>query len=174
MEMQNNMNKFPTEKLEILFIWGDRILAHDEHLQTKEVLFEYLSELLLELLNNYITKYESKLSSLTSSQDLKSNYYIQNYLIFVTKLYQFSYLFKLDAAIKTNGIAFMISFFPNIDLPSLYLSSMRIGFNAEKKIEEYWLDYKYFNEIYRRVKNLWKMEKLYKGHDIKKIKKENK
>ena len=174
MEMQNNMNKFPTEKLEILFIWGDRILAHDEHLQTKEVLFEYLSELLLELLNNYITKYESKLSSLTSSQDLKSNYYIQNYLIFVTKLYQFSYLFKLDAAIKTNGIAFMISFLPNIDLPSLYLSSMRIGFNAEKKIEEYWLDYKYFNEIYRRVKNLWKMEKLYKGHDIKKIKKENK
>ena len=174
MENQNNLNKFPTEKLEILFIWGDRLLTHDEHLQTKEVLFEYLSELLLELLINYLTKYENKISSMTSSTDLNKNYYIHNYLIFLSKLYQFSYLFKLDSAINTNGISFMISTSPQIDLPSLYLSSMRIGYNSDRKIEESWMDFKYFNEIYKRVKNLWKMEKLYKGHDIKKINKENK
>ena len=83
MENQNNLHKFPTEKLEILFIWGDRLLTHDEHLQTKEVLFEYLSELLFELLINYLTKYENKISSMTSSTDLNKNYYIHNYLIFL-------------------------------------------------------------------------------------------
>ena len=174
MEMQNNMNKFPTEKLEIIFIWGDRLLTHDEHLQTKEVLFEYVSELLYELLNTFTKNYENKLSSLTTDTNLNKNYFIQNYLIFITKLYQFSYLFKLDSAIKTNGISFMVSFLPKIDLPSLYLSSMRIGFNSGKQIKEYWMDYKFFDEIYNRVRKLWKMEKLYKGHDIKKLKKENK
>ena len=169
MEMYKNMKK----KIEIFFIWGDRLLSHDEHLQTKEVLFEYLSEILFEMLNDFSKKNENKLSSLASSTNLNNNYLIQNYLIFATKLYQFSFLFKLDSAIKTNGISFMIPFLPNIDLPSLYLSSMRIGFNSEKQINEYWMDYKFFYEIYKRVRNLWKMEKLFKGHDIKKIK-ENK
>ena len=174
MEMQNNMNIFPTEKLEIIFIWGDRLLTHDEHLQTKEVLFEYVSELLFELLNTFTKNYENKLASLTTETNLNKNYFIQNYLILITKLYQFSYLFKLDSAIKTNGMSFMNTILPKIDLPSLYLSSMRIGFNSGKQIKEYWMDYNFFDEIYNRVRHLWKMEKLYKGHDIKKIKKENK
>ena len=173
-ETQSNISIFPLEKLEIIFIWGDKLLTQDENLQTKEVLFEYLSDLLLEILNNYVLKFESKLLSITSTTNLKNNYCIQNYLNFITKLYQFSYLFKLDSVINTNGISFMNSFSQRIDLPSLYMSSMRIDLNAGKQIKDYWLDYKFFNEIYRRVKPLWKLEKLYKGHDLKKIKKEEK
>ena len=173
-EMQNNLKISPLEKLEIIFIWGDKLLMQDENLQTKEVLFEYLSELFSELINIFISKYENKLISIATITNLKSNFYIQNYLVFISILYHFSYLFKLDSAIKINGISFMNSFLPTIDLPSFYLSSMRMDFNTGKQIKEYWMDYKYFDELYRRVKPLWKMEKLFKGHEIKKIKKEEK
>ena len=37
------------------------------------------------------------------------------------------------------------------------LSSMRIGSHNGKKISEYWMDYKLFNEIYSRVRHLWKI-----------------
>ena len=173
-ETQQNMNIFPSEKLEVIFIWGNKLLSQDENLQTKEVLFEYLSEILFELLNNYTSKYEKKLSSISPPENQKSNYYFKNYLIFITKLFQYSFLFKLDSAIKANGLSFMTSFSPAIDLPSFYLSSMRIGYNTGKQLKEYWMDYKYFDEIYKRIRQLWKMEKLYKGHDIKKIDKNNK
>ena len=173
-EKQSKINNFPAEKLEVIFIWGSNLLSHDENMQTEEFLFEYLSELLFEILNNFISKFENQLSSICTTTNLKNNDSIQNYLIFLTKLYQFSYFFKLDSAIKTNGISFMISHSTKIDLPTFYLSSIRMASNVGKKIKEYWLDYRYFDEIYKRVRPLWKMEKLFKGHDIKKIKKENK
>ena len=174
LEMQHNEDIFPSEKIETIFIWGDYLLSHDENLQTKEVLFEYLSEILYDLLSNYSTKYQNKLSSICTYQNLKSNYYYKNYLIFITKLYQYSFLFKLDSAIKSNGLSFMISLSPAIDLPSIYISSMRIGYNTGKQIKDYWMDYKFFDEIYKRVRNLWKMEKLFNGHDMKKVDKKSK
>ena len=106
-ETQQNMNIFPSEKLEVIFIWGNKLLSQDENLQTKEVLFEYLSEILFELINNYTSKYEKKLSSISPIENQKSNYYFKNYLILITKLFQYSFLFKLDSAIKANGLSFM-------------------------------------------------------------------
>ena len=87
METNQNMKIFPSEKLEVIFIWGNQLLSQDEYLQTKEVLFEYLSELLFELLNNYTSKYEKKLSSISPLENQKSNYYFKNYLILKIKLW---------------------------------------------------------------------------------------
>ena len=175
-EEQEYMGVYPFEKLEILFIWGTRILNKDENLQTKELLFEFLSDILFSLLNQYCELYNNKINNifLKPGLYLSEDYYIRNYLIMLTKLYHFIFLFKLDSAIVTNGLSFVTSFSPKIDLPHIYLSSMRIGCTTGTKLEKYWLDFKLFNEFYERVKNIWKMEKLFKGHDIKKLKKEKK
>ena len=175
-EEQKYTDIFPLERLEVLFIWGTRLLNIDENLQTKENLFEFLSDILFSLLNLYCDLYNKNLEKIFSIQHttITNNFYIKNYLILLTKIYNFSFLFKLDSVIVTNGLSFVTSFSPKIDLPNIYLSSMRIGYDTGKKIEEYWLDFKLFNEFYERVKHLWKMEKLFKGHDMKKIKKENK
>ena len=92
----------------------------------------------------------------------------------LTKFFHFLFLFKLDSSIVANDLSIVASYSPKIDLPHRYLSSMRIGSPDSNKIEEYWADFRFFNEFYERVKHIWKMEKLFNGHDIKKIKKENK
>ena len=163
------------ERIEIFFIWGIRILSDDENLQTKELLFEFLSDILFTLLNKYNEFYNKKLDNMFSTTNINKNFPILNYLIIITKLFYFCYLFKLDSVIATGGLLSATSYSQKIDLPIIYLSSMRIGSQNGKKISEYWMDYKLFNEIYSRVRYLWKMEKLFKGHDdIKKLKKEKK
>ena len=173
MESQININIFPLKRIETFLIWGNNLLSLDENIQIKEVIFEFLSDVLFELLGRFTSKNENQLSSITSTTNIKNNYYIQNYIIFLSKLYQFSLLFKLDSTINISGISFM-TFSSKIDLPTVYLSSMRIGYNRGSKLKEYWMDYRFFDEIYKRVRYLWKMEKLFKGHDIKKIKKNEK
>ena len=64
----------------------------------------------------------------------------------ITKFFHFLFLFKLDSVIVSNGISFVTSFSIKIDIPHIYLSSMRIDFNKRKNIEEYWIDFKFFNE----------------------------
>ena len=175
-EEQNYNDIFPLERLEIFFIWGTRLLNKDENLQTKEILFEFLSDIFLSLLNDYRDLYNNNLENMYLKFKVNSpeDFYIKNYLIMITKFYQFLYLFKLDSVIVTNGLSFVTSFSPKIDLPHIYLSSMRIGCNTGKKVEDYWIDFKLFNDFYSRVKHLWRMGKLFKGHNMKKIKKENK
>ena len=169
-------NVFPLERLEILFIWATHILNNDENLQTKEMLFEFLSDMLFSLLNQYRELYNDKLENifLKFNINISEDFYIKNYLIMITKFFHFLFLFKLDSVIVSNGLSFISSFSPKIDIPHIYLSSMRIDSDKPKKIEEYWIDFKFFNEFYSRIKYIWKMEKLFKNHNIKLIKKENK
>ena len=63
-EEQEYMGVYPFEKLEILFIWGTRILNKDENLQTKELLFEFLSDILFSLLNQYCELYNNKINNI--------------------------------------------------------------------------------------------------------------
>ena len=169
-------NVFPLERLEILFIWATHILNNDENLQTKEMLFEFLSDMLFSLLNQYRELYNDKLENIfvKFNINISEDFYIKNYLIMITKFFHFLFLFKLDSVIVSNGLSFISSFSPKIDIPHIYLSSMRIDSDKPKKIEEYWIDFKFFNEFYSRIKYIWKMEKLFKNHNIKLIKKENK
>ena len=175
-EEQNNTEIYPLEKIEVLFVWGTRLLNRDGNIQTKETLFEFLSDILFSLLNHFCELYNDKLNNMLFNPEIKisENYYIKNYLILTTKIFHFLFLFKLDSVIVTNGLSFMASFSPKIDLPHIYLSSMRIKATNGKKIEEYWIDFRLFNEFYSRVKHLWKLEKLYKAHNIKVLNKEKK
>ena len=167
---------FPLERLEIFFIWGTRLLNNDENLQTKETLFEFLSDMLFSVLELYCELYNDNLINIffNLNGNISEDFYIKNYLIMMTKFFHFLFLFKLDSVIVSNGLSFVTSFSPKIDIPHIYLSSMRLDFDKGKNIEEYWLDFKFFNEFYSRIKYIWKMEKLFKDHNIKEIIKENK
>ena len=169
-------NIFPLERLEIFFIWATHLLNNDENLQTKENIFEFLSDMFSSLLDQFCELYNNNLENifLKLNISISDNFYIQNYLIMITKFFHFLFLFKLDSVIVSNGLSFVTSFSIKIDIPHIYLSSMRIDFDKGKNIEEYWIDFKFFNEFYSRIKYIWKMEKLFKEHNIKQIKKENK
>ena len=169
-------NIFPLERLEIFFIWATHLLNNDENLQTKETIFEFLSDMLFSLLNQFCELYNDNLEKifLKLNVNISDDFYMKNYLIMITKFFDFLFLFKLDSIIVSNGLSFVTSFSLKIDIPHIYLSSMRIDFDKGKNIEEYWIDFKFFNEFYSRIKYIWKMEKLFKGHNIKQIKKENK
>ena len=56
----------------------------------------------------------------------------------------------------------------------MVLYTLNINVNSISRINPLIDGIKLFNEFYERVKNIWKMEKLFKGHDIKKLKKEKK
>ena len=169
-------NLFPMEQLEIFFIWATHLLKNDENLQTKETIFEFLSDMFFSLLNQFCELYNDNLEDifLKLNINISDDFYIKNYLIMITKFFHFLFLFKLDSVIVSNGLSFVTSFSPKIDIPHTYLSSMRIDCDKGKNIEDYWIDYKFFNEFYLRVKYIWKMEKFFKEHNIKQIKKENK
>ena len=175
-EKQAYTETYPLEKIEIIFIWGTRILKKEEDTKLKETLFEFLSDILFSLLHQYCELNDIEINNFFSKTGLNisENYYIKNYLIMLTKLFHFLFLYKFDSNIVGYDLSIIASYTPKIDLPHRYFSSMRIGSINSNKFEEYWADFKFFNEFYEKVRHLWKMEKLFNEHNLKKIKKENK
>ena len=126
--------------------------------------FSYIGELLSEISTEFKLKMLQKITSLTTSdKDVKQNfmksYNQENYLIFLYKLFEFSFEYELSLLIKDNKSK---SILPSTDLMnynSLFLTSMRIDDNKAKSITLYWKDYQFFEEIYSKVSYIWKKEK---------------
>ena len=156
----------PANELETVFIWGNNYISYEQILQSKETLFEFFSELLMEALGEFKAIIGDKINFQFNEQNynLKNNFYLKNYLIFVTYLFQFSFLYKLDSAIKNNGLSFLfISSQKEINLPSVFISSMRLNYNSgSTKISKYWMDFRFFYDLYQRINFIWKKENIYK------------
>ena len=166
----------PAAELETVFIWGDKITTYDQNLQNKESIFEFLYQLLLEALGEFkaIIGYKINFEFNEENLSVEKNFYLKNYLIFITFLFHYSFLYKLDSIIKNNGLSCLfMSFQKEINLPSVFISSMRLNYNSgSTKISQYWLDYQFFYDLYQRISFLWKKENIYrkKYKDVKKNK----
>ena len=157
----------PAGELETVFIWGDKIISYDQILQTKESLFEFLYELLKEVLAEFKAIVGDKINFQLNEDNfvIEKNFFLKNYLIFITFLFHYSFLYKLDSIIKNNGLSCLfISSQKEINLPSVFISSMRLNYNSgSTKISKYWMDFQFFYDIYYKVNYIWKKDNIFKN-----------
>ena len=180
-------NKFLTDnfsfnEISLIFLWGNKIMFSNNVHKNKSIklnVLSYIGELLSNILIEFKLKMLQKVKGLTTSdknvkQNFEKSYYLENYLIFLYKLFEFSFEYELTLIIKDNKTK---SILPSTDLlnyNSLYLSSMRIDDKKAKSITLYWKDYQFFEEIYSKVSYIWKKENLYKNLKKEKYKNPNK
>ena len=156
----------PANELETVFIWGDKIISDENFLQTKESVFEFLYELLMEALGEFKAIIGEKINFKFNEQNfnINNNFHLKNYLIYVTYLFHYCFLYKLDLIIKNSGLSCLfMSSQKEINLPSVFISSMRINYkNNSTKISKYWMDFQFFYDLYFRINYIWKKDNIYK------------
>ena len=150
---------YPCDKIETIFIWGDKIIFNNKNRNSKDIVFEFLNEFLFECLTAFKIQYEPKMdwnvSKSIFNSNPGSNFYLKNYFILITHLFRFSFNYKLDQIIRTEGITF-ISFSPKINNYLIeYITGMKLDPIRGMKISEQWLDYPFFDDIYKKVSFFW-------------------
>jgi len=163
---EKQQNTFPGKDIDTIFIWGNKIREKD--ISKEESLFEFLFELLFEFLTQFKLKYEPKISSKDLSFNASKNYYLKNYLYFITVLYTFALKFKLDIKIRKEGIQ-NLGFGKRLFYPSALIDSMRMN-PTNDIINKSWIDYPFIYDVINRVRHFWTKKNVYKNHKFDKCK----
>ena len=157
----------PANELETVFIWGNKVISDGQILQNKESLYEFLFEILMEVLGEFKAIIGDKINFKFNEQNFKieNNFYLKNYLLLETYLFQYSFLYKLDSIIKNSGLSCLfMSSQKEINLPSVFVSSMRLDYKCgSTNISHYWMDFKFFYDLYNRINFIWKKDNIYKN-----------
>ena len=172
----NDMKKIPSRQLEILFIWCDRILLYEKNRNNRNIIYSFIDEIIFDLLTSFKINFETNMEfNINVNSELTNGYYFNNYIVFISKLFNFCFQFRLDTIIYNNGLTVIDQEYKNeITLPDLFVYTMRIDQSLGNKINKSWIDFKYVYEIYHRVKFIWQKENLYKKYNKKKKKFNNK
>ena len=172
---------YPLNEISLIFIWGDKKLFKINNSKNANIdnnnIFSFINILLMEILNDFKLKIYPKIK-MEYSDDIKQHfiksYYEQNYLILISKLFQFSFEFTLDSVIKNNQI---MNALPSRNIASyyyLFITSMRFDNSKGRTISLFWNDYQFFEEIYSKISYLWSKDYIYKGYEKGKLKNSNK
>ena len=174
-------DNYSFNEISLIFLWGDKIIFKSDYskaIEFKNDIFTYIRELLMRILTEFKLKIFPKMNINISTNNIKNNflksYYHQNYLIFMYKLFEFSFEFILDSLIKTDQLVCAL---PSSDVMSyynLFLTSMKIDDSKGNSINLYWNDYLFFEEIYLKVKYIWTKEYYLKDYEKAKSKNPNK
>ena len=172
----NDMKQIPSRQLEILFIWCDRILLYEKNRYNKNIIYSFIDEIIFDLLTSFKINFETNMEfNINENSELTNGYYFNNYIVFISKLFNFCFQFRLDIIIYNNSLSVIEQEYKNeISLPDLFVYTMRIDQSLGNKINKSWIDFKYTYEIYHRVKFIWQKENLYKKYNKKKKKFNNK
>ena len=172
----NEKIKFPSEQLETIFIWCDKVLLKEDNRNNKNIIYSFIDEIIFDLLTNFKINFETNMEfNINENDQITTGYFFNNYMIFITKLYQFCFQFRLDTIIHKNGLSIIEQEYKNeVSLPTLFIYTMRIDQNFGNKVNKAWMDFKYIYEIYHRVNFIWQKENLYKKYSKRKKKMKNK
>ena len=164
--------KYPMNQLELLLIWCDKVLLKEKFRNNINIIYSFIDEIIFDLLTSFKVNFEAKMEfNIIENEQMTKEYYFNNYIIFISKLYQFCFQFRLDIIIYNNGLTFIEQEIKDeVSLPNLFIYSMRLEQTVEKKMTNAWLDFKYIYEIYHRVKFLWQKDNLYKKYPKRKEK----
>ena len=169
---------YPLKELETIYIWGDKMVMNEIDISEQNILQFFMDDILYELLTNYKNKYDSymQFNIEDKNYNITNGYYFKNYIIFISELYHYCFHFRLDTTIHKYGLsAIMDENKKNeIKLPPLFVHYMRIDANGGKKINSSWIDYKFIDEIYHRIKHIWQKNNFYKKYEKGKEKTYNK
>ena len=154
---------YPCDEIDDIFLWGNKMMVNKESDQIfKNKLFNFINELLLEFLTLFKVRFEPQMK-FNSDFNPKSNFFLKNYLLVLSYLYRFIFEFDLDNKIHSNWESCICHSEKAIDLIKLYASSMRLDNTKGEKINQRWLDYPLFDEIYKRVSYMWEKNNTFKG-----------
>ena len=165
----------PLDKIDILFLWGDKTIFGKTTKSQKDEIFDFLNKFLRGFLATFKIKYEHLMDlnlNAKTNDNFKLHIYLKNYLILVTHLFRFSFYYQHDEIIKKEGLTFIPNSTKITNYLFVYIKGMRLNpLKGEKMIEE-WSDYSFFDDIYRRFSFIWNKTKNY--NEEKKIDKKEK
>ena len=147
---KKHIDKYPCYEIDSIFLWGEQIPKSNKNYNN---VFEFLNELLLELMIQFKTKFETKMNFKINA-DIKSNFYLKNYFIMLTQLFRFSFHFQ-NSSTDFNDINLKSKFMDK------YTFSMHLEL-SQNRINEMWVNFPFFDDIYKRINNLWDKDNIYK------------
>ena len=150
--MEKNHNINPCSDIDTIFIWGHEIF---ERLNEQKNIFEFLNEFLFECLTFFKIKFEPKMkyNLKDTNLNIKTNFYLKNYLILITNLYEFSFLFKYEIKNDINTLNLESSKSLNSEF-NKYISSIRFH-DLNGEISQKWADFPFFEDLYKRFNSFW-------------------
>ena len=169
-ENNRTISPYPCDKIDFLFLWGDKKIFQSKAKSQKEQIFDFLNEFFLEFLTAFKIKYERSMDLNIIKGNMQAspnNFYLKNYLILITPFFRFSFYYKHDEIMKTEGLSF-IAQSPKINsYLLLYIQGMRLNPLKGDKMIEQWIDYPFFDDLYKRFSFIW--NKIKNFDDKKKI-----
>ena len=147
---KKHIDKYPCYEIDSIFLWGEKIPKSNKYYNN---VFEFLNELLLELMIQFKTKFETKMNFKINA-DIKSNFYLKNYFIMLTQLFRFSFHFQNSS-----------TDFNDLNLKSKFMDKYTFSMHLElskNRINEMWVNFPFFDDIYKRINNLWDKDNIYK------------
>ena len=155
---KNKLEKYPCYEIESIISWGKTIL---KTIQYNNSVYDFLNELLVDFVNLFRLKYIKNVD-LTTENEIKSSFYIKNYLIMITLLFRFSFHFE-NTSVDDDKINL------KNQLMEKYTSSMHIDFSKDC-IKEMWVNFPLFEGVYKILNFLWSKENTYKRYKLSKTK----
>ena len=147
---KNKINdKYQSYEMRTLFLWGQEIIKNKRNFNN---VFEFINSLLGVFLVQ-LEKYESKIN-FNISADIKSNYFLKNYLIYHTQVFGYAFHFQ-DFYNNFEDINL------NKKLMEKYTSSMQIDL-SKNNINDVWLNFSLFNKLYKRLNFIWQKQNIFK------------
>ena len=162
---EQNQSIYPCDKIDILFLWGDKTIFNMKTKNKKDEVLDFLNEFIFEFLTSYKIKYERLMDLIVNKPNFNSNpcnnFYLKNYFILMTHLFRFSFFYKHDEIIKTEGLTFIAPSPLIINLLYIYKTGMRLNPLKGEKMIEQWIDYPFFDDLYRKISLIWSKIKNY-------------
>ena len=160
---------YPFSEIELIFLWGNTIIYNiKENIQKIinercKVIFFFIAQILFKILFKYKTVEKIELKELIENNKKDSilikKFCKKNYLIFLYKLFEFSFEYIIDKINIDISPGHEINYYN-----SIFLTSMRIRETKDKELDKYWEDFPFFEEIYKNVSYMWNKIYLYKGY----------
>ena len=157
--LKNKKGKYPMERLETIFLWGEKNIVGDINDNQKvNKILDFIYEILLDLLSQiknvfmHCINFEFK----DKNDNPVINFYFRNFLIHMTFIYNFCFHYKVDPIIKNSDIESFSTVSLNINIPEIFISGMRMDNSKGNNICEYWKDYKLLEDILNRLNYIFK------------------
>ena len=151
---KKKMDKYPCYEIDSIFLWGEQISKSDQYYNN---VFGFLNELVLEFMVRFKLKFDTKMNFKINA-DIKSNFYLKNYFIMLTQLFRFSFHFQ-NSSTDFNTINLKSG------LMDKYTNSMHLDL-SKNRMDEMWINFPFFDDIYKRIKFLWDKDNIYKKCQI--------
>ena len=172
----NEKIKFPSKQLDIILIWCDKILLNENIRNNKNIIYSFTDEIFFDLLTSFKINYETNMEfNIDENDQITTGYFFNNYMILLSKLFQWSFQFRLETLIYKNGLTVIEQEYKDeVSFPNFFMYTMMIDQSFGNKINKAWIDFKYMYEIYHRVKFLWQKQNIYKKYPKREKKMKNK